>query len=83
MQPSSVFLGVASSWVLTEVIVGSAILAEIVVTPDKFLTNFIDYDAQSKTVSFDGSESDSELEADLYQLSISLVDENGLYSEYT
>ena len=45
LQPSSVVLDEASSWVLPEVVIGSAALVNVVVIPDLFLTNFIDYDA--------------------------------------
>ena len=47
LQPSTVVLDEASTWVLPKVIIGSAALVEVVVIPDLFLTNVIDYDAQS------------------------------------
>ena len=56
LQSSSVVLDEASSWVLPEVVIGSAALAEIVVIPGSTLTNSIDYDAQSRTVTFKGSD---------------------------
>ena len=47
LQPSTVNLDEASSWVLPEVILGSAALGNVVVIPDQDLTNVIEYDAQS------------------------------------
>ena len=47
LQPRTVNRDEASSWVLPKVIIGSAALLDVVVIPDLFLTNFIDYDAQS------------------------------------
>ena len=47
LQQSTVNLDEASSWVLPEVIIGSAALVNVVVIPDPDLTNSIDYDAQS------------------------------------
>ena len=47
LQPSVVNRDEASSWVLPEVIIGTAALVEVVVIPDLFLTKVIDYDAQS------------------------------------
>ena len=61
LQPKSVILDEASSWVLPEVTIGSAALKEVVVVPVPTLTNSIDYDAQSRTVTF--SASDLALEA--------------------
>ena len=61
-------------------IIGSAALAEVVVIPDPILTNVIDYDAQSKTVDFLGSEADSMLQSGFFKLRITLVDANGLES---
>ena len=60
-QPRAVILDEASTWVLPEVIIGSAALKEVVVIPGSTLTNSIDYDAQSRTVTF--SASDLALEA--------------------
>ena len=47
LQPISIVLEVASSWVLPEVVVGTAALVEILVIPDPKLTKVIDYDAKS------------------------------------
>ena len=63
--------------------IGSAALLEVVVIPDLFLTNVIDYDASSQTVSFSGSDSDSELQTGYFKLKITLFDVNGLKSTYT
>ena len=81
LQQSTVNLDEASSWVLPEVILGSAALGNVVVIPDQDLTNVIEYDAQSQTVSFSGT--DSLLQPGFFLLKISLVDENGLKSDYT
>ena len=83
LQPSPVVLNIASSWVIPEVIIGSAALVDVVVIPDLFLTNVIDYDARSKTISFAGSASDSELKTGYFKLKITLIDVNGLEKEYT
>ena len=56
LQPKSVILDEASSWVLPEVTIGSAALKEVVVVPVPTLTNSIDYDAQSRTVTFSASD---------------------------
>ena len=45
LQPSSVVLNEASSWILPEVIIGSVALEEILVIPGTILKNSIDYDA--------------------------------------
>ena len=47
LQPISVVLDEASTWVLPEVIVGSAALDEVLVIPNSSLNNVIDYDAQT------------------------------------
>ena len=47
LQPISVILDEASTWVLPEVIVGSAALDEVLVIPNSSLNNVIDYDAQT------------------------------------
>ena len=45
LQPSTVVLDEASTWVLPEVIIGSAALVEVVVIPSSSLKNSIEYDA--------------------------------------
>ena len=83
LQPRTVNRDEASSWVLPKVIIGSAALLDVVVIPDLFLTNVIDYDAQSQTISFAGSDSDFELKTGFFKLKITLIDVNGLEKEYT
>ena len=47
LQPITVKSNEDVSWVLPKVTIGSGALVDVVVIPDLFLTNFIDYDAQS------------------------------------
>ena len=75
--------GEDQSWVLPEVVIGSAALSVIQVVPDLYLTGMIDYDADTKTVSFSDAQASKKLEEGFYMIKITLVDENDLQTEYT
>ena len=68
---------------LPEVTNGSIALVDVEVDPDLFLTGFIDYDAQTKTVFFDGAKANKRLKDGLYLIKITFIYENGLKKEYT
>ena len=55
LQPNLLKIGEDSLWVLPEIIDGSATLADVLVDPDFRLSDFIDYDAQTNSVSFSGT----------------------------
>ena len=70
--------GEAYSWTLPEVTTTSAALADIVVVPDQILTNIISYDAETRNVTFSGSEKNLQLHSGSFGIKITLKDVNGL-----
>ena len=83
LEPSIVVSGEDQSWVIPDVIIGSAALAIIQVVPDLYLTDMIAYDAETKTVSFSDAKASKKLEEGFYMIKITLIDANDLQTEYT
>ena len=71
------------SWVLPEVNIGSAALVVVEVIPDLYLAGLIDYDAETRTVSFSDTGASKRLQEGYYKIKINLIDENNLKTEYT
>ena len=82
LRASFVIFGESLSWVLPEIITGSAAFEKVVVVPKFILASNIFYDAETNSITFKDSETNLRIKNGMTNIKISLVDVNGLTNEY-